>query len=77
MSTYRHNRNVMKNDKEVGGSSISQNYESANPLNPESLFTQSSYKLINQINGALIRGLILLLNVISLYKKYHILLLQT
>lgn len=54
MSTYRHNRNVMKNDKEVGGSSISLTYESVNPLNPESLSTQISFKLINKINGALV-----------------------
>lgn len=54
MSTNRHNRNVMKNDKEVGGSSIALIYGavSANPLNPESLATQISFNIINKINGA-------------------------
>lgn len=53
MSTYRHNRNVMKNDKEVGGSIILLIYvsESINPLNPESLATQISFNIINKING--------------------------
>lgn len=54
MSIYRHNRNVMKNYKEVGGSSISLIYvaESVNPLKHESLATQISFDIINKINGA-------------------------
>lgn len=52
MSTYGHNRNVMKNYKEVGGSiSLIYVVESVNPLNLESLDTQITFNIINKING--------------------------